>query len=211
MCCSNNYFAVYNIANARLNNKPISLQRLYVPEHELNDLILPSPIHLSNESVNERCEVIHVGLVCSGYKTVLFLHVMLKSIFFYRHNPVHFHIISNKASENILKTLFETWAVPLGMNVLLKLNIFFKGFVLVNVTFYNITDVISDVRWVPNSHYSGIYGLLKLTFPKLIYSTNKIIVLDTDLTFNSDIIELWRFFKLFSYKQVIWNVKKQSL
>lgn len=71
-----------------------------------------------------------------------------------------------------------------------------------NVTFYNITETISDVRWVPNSHYSGIYGLLKLTFPKLVYSTKKIIVLDTDLTFKSDILELWRLFKFFSYEQV---------
>lgn len=67
------------------------------------------------------------------------------------------------------------------------------------------------MRWVPNSHYSGIYGLLKLTFPKLIYSTNKIIVLDTDLTFNSDIYELWKFFKFFNYKQVCLNLKESNL
>lgn len=85
-----------------------------MPEHEIDDLILPLSSNVHNEHRNEKCEVIHVGLVCSGYKTVLFLHVMLKSIFFYRHNPIHFHIISNTVSENTLRTLFDTWAVPLG-------------------------------------------------------------------------------------------------
>lgn len=75
--------------------------------------------------------------------------------------------------------------------------------VAVNVTFYNITETVSDVRWVPNKHYSGIYGLLKLTFPKLVLITKKLVVLDTDLTFNGDIFELWQFFKSFNYKQVI--------
>lgn len=108
---------MYKFAN-KLNNKPINPQRLYVLEREFGDIKLPSTSNLHNENVSERCEVVHVGLVCSGYKTVLFLHVMLKSIFFYRHNPIHFHIISNKVSENILRTLFDTWAVPLGKRFL---------------------------------------------------------------------------------------------
>lgn len=106
-------FAVYKLA-VRSKSQQINPQRLYLPERDFDDLILPTSTNLHNEIVNERCEVIHVGLVCSGYKTVLFLHVMLKSVFFYRHNPVHFHIISNKVSESVLKTLFDTWAVPLG-------------------------------------------------------------------------------------------------
>lgn len=84
---------------------------------------------------------------------------------------------------------------------------------IVNVTFYNITETVSDVRWVPNSHYSGIYGLLKLTFPKLIplNATRKILVLDTDLTFNSNIYELWQLFKCFNYKQVRNETKAIAL
>lgn len=201
---------IVNKIGSTFNNRQINPQRFYVVEHEFNDLIIPSLSDSHIERGNEKCEVIHVGLVCSGYKTVLFLHVMLKSIFFYRHNPIHFHIISNKVSENILRTLFDTWAVPLGKNSYKNNTKLINYFILVNVTFYNITETISDVRWVPNSHYSGIYGLLKLTFPKLVHSTKKIIILDTDLTFNSDIVELWQFFKLFSYKQVLWHNKKQS-
>lgn len=73
-----------------------------------------------------------------------------------------------------------------------------------NVSFYDINDSILDVRWVPNSHYSGINGLLKLMFPKIVplNITNKLIVIDTDLTFMSDIADLLMFFKKFSNKNV---------
>lgn len=63
----------------------------------------------------QRCEVIHIGIVCAGQKSVLFFHVMLKSIYFYRNNPLNFHIVVNKATEKVLKTLFETWDVPQGI------------------------------------------------------------------------------------------------
>lgn len=81
-----------------------------------------------------------------------------------------------------------------------------------NVTFYNINDTILDVSWVPNSHYSGIHGLLKLTFPKKIATniTSKIIILDTDLIFTTDIFELWQIFKQFSNKQVTNSYKEDN-
>lgn len=107
-------FAVYRLGN-RLNAKQINPQQLYLLENDFVDSPQPPATNLHNENSSERCEVIHLGLVCSGYKTTLFLHVMLKSIFFYRHNPIHFHILSNKVSENVLKILFDTWAVPLGI------------------------------------------------------------------------------------------------
>ena len=65
---------------------------------------------------------------------------------------------------------------------------------------------------MPNSHYSGIFGLLKLVFPKIIplNVTKKIIVLDTDLTFVGDILELWRLFEKFKNKQAVGIVENQS-
>ena len=40
------------------------------------------------------------------------------------------------------------------------------------------------VAWIPNKHYSGVYGLMKLTLPKTLPETlEKVIVLDTDVTF----------------------------
>lgn len=72
------------------------------------------------------------------------------------------------------------------------------------VTFYNIDKWLKDVKWVPNGHYSGNYGLLKLIFNKVVpfTVTKKLLILDTDLIINSDIYMLWKHFDNFSYKQV---------
>lgn len=74
----------------------------------------------------------------------------------------------------------------------------------VNYSFYLAENLTSEVAWIPNKHYSGVYGLLKLTLPKLLpQSLDKVIVLDTDVTFSADIAELWAVFSSFSDKQVI--------
>lgn len=56
----------------------------------------------------------------------------------------------------------------------------------------------SEVSWIPNKHYSGIYGLMKLVLTKTLPSDlQKVIVLDTDITFATDIAELWVVFHKF--------------
>ena len=58
----------------------------------------------------------------------------------------------------------------------------------VRVSFYMIDEVVDDISWIPNKHYSGIYGLLKLTLPKILPRyLDKTIVLDTDVTLANDI------------------------
>lgn len=92
-------------------------KQLLFSEIRNNENNLVTEDHLiSNEyQMNQpRCEVIHIGVVCSGFKSNMYFHTMLKSIYFYRNNPLHFHIMVNKVSEKVLKILFETWAVPQG-------------------------------------------------------------------------------------------------
>lgn len=56
-----------------------------------------------------------------------------------------------------------------------------------------------QVSWIPNKHYSGLYGLMKLVLPgALPPALTRVIVLDTDVTFASDIAELWALFAYFS-------------
>lgn len=56
----------------------------------------------------------------------------------------------------------------------------------------------SEVSWIPNKHYSGIYGLMKLVLTKTLPSDlQRVIVLDTDITFATDIAELWAVFHKF--------------
>lgn len=55
------------------------------------------------------------------------------------------------------------------------------------------------VSWIPNKHYSGLYGLMKLVLPGVLPpDLARVIVLDTDVTFASDIAELWALFVHFS-------------
>ena len=65
---------------------------------------------------------------------------------------------------------------------------FAYSLLLVRVSFYLINDVVDEVSWIPNKHYSGMYGLLKLTLPKILPKhLEKTIVLDTDVTLANDI------------------------
>uniref|UniRef100_A0A9J7YET7 LARGE xylosyl- and glucuronyltransferase 1 n=1 Tax=Cyprinus carpio carpio TaxID=630221 RepID=A0A9J7YET7_CYPCA len=69
----------------------------------------------------------------------------------------------------------------------------------------------SEVSWIPNKHYSGIYGLMKLVLTKTLPSDlQKVIVLDTDITFATDIAELWVVFHKFKGQQVLGLVENQS-
>ena len=71
------------------------------------------------------------------------------------------------------------------------------------VSFYLADDSTEDVAWIPNKHYSGVYGLLKLTLPHLLPDwLDKVIVLDCDVTFAADVAELWDIFSSFSKDQV---------
>ena len=61
------------------------------------------------------------------------------------------------------------------------------------VSFYDLNDVVNQVSWIPNKHYSGVFGLLKLTLPNLL-PVPKVIVLDTDVILTTDISKLWQLF-----------------
>lgn len=61
-----------------------------------------------------KCQVIHIVNVCAGYNSTRSFVTVVKSILFYRKNPLHFHIITDSISENILRVLFKTWNVPQG-------------------------------------------------------------------------------------------------
>jgi len=146
------------------------------------------------EAVPPPCEVINVAIVCAGTEASRTVVTLLKSILFYRRNPLHFHFISDKQARKILTHLTSTWKIP-----------------QVRFRFYNAEDVVDDVSWIPNKHYSGVYGLLKLTLPKILpKSLDKVIILDTDVTFATDIGKLWTLFENFDTSQALGLVENQS-
>ncbi|KAM7424757.1 hypothetical protein PAMA_000895 [Pampus argenteus] len=142
----------------------------------------------------QKCELIHVACVCAGHNASRDVVTLVKSVLFHRRNPLHFHFITDTVANRILSSLFQSWMVP-----------------SVQVSFYDADELKSEVSWIPNKHYSGIYGLMKLTLTKALPSDlSKVIVLDTDITFATDIAELWGIFRKFTDKQVIGLVENQS-
>lgn len=81
--------------------------------------------------------------------------------------------------------------------------------ILVNVTFYGAEAWMPKVSWIPNTHYSGVYGLLKLILPDALRE-DKVLVLDTDVTVMSDVYSLWKMFESFSAVQTLGLVENQS-
>ena len=142
-----------------------------------------------------RCDTIHVAIVAAGYNTSRDVVTLLKSILFHRHNPLHFHFISDQTARHTLGTLFETWQLP-----------------AVSVSFYATEEAQRNVSWIPNFHYSGVYGLMKLTLTDTLPAhLDKVIVLDTDLMFAADIAGLWQFFKLIKKGRKLFGlVENQS-
>uniref|UniRef100_A0A8D2D7T8 LARGE xylosyl- and glucuronyltransferase 2 n=1 Tax=Sciurus vulgaris TaxID=55149 RepID=A0A8D2D7T8_SCIVU len=141
-----------------------------------------------------KCELLHVAIVCAGYNSSREVITLVKSMLFYRRNPLHLHLVTDAVARNILETLFRTWMVP-----------------ALGVSFYDADQLKPQISWIPNKHYSGLYGLMKLVLPGVLPpGMTRVIVLDTDVTFASDIAELWALFAHFSDKQVIGLVENQS-
>lgn len=128
----------------------------------------------------DSCEEIHLVLVVSGANTVRALVVLVKSILFHRlNNPLHLHFLSDPRSRESLSAIFTTWQLP-----------------AVGVSFYPLSRATDAVKWIPNTHYSGVYGLAKLTLASILpASLSAAIVLDTDLMLSADIGVLWGFAK----------------
>ncbi|KAM9845588.1 xylosyl- and glucuronyltransferase LARGE1 isoform 2-T2 [Aulostomus maculatus] len=146
------------------------------------------------QPVVDKCETIHVAIVCAGYNASRDVVTLVKSVLFHRRNPLHFHFITDSIAQQILSSLFHTWMVP-----------------AVRVDFYDADELKSEVSWIPNKHYSGIYGLMKLVLTKTLPSDlQRVIVLDTDITFATDIAELWAVFHKFKGQQVLGLVENQS-
>ncbi|XP_008268475.1 xylosyl- and glucuronyltransferase LARGE2 isoform X4 [Oryctolagus cuniculus] len=141
-----------------------------------------------------KCELLHVAIVCAGHNSSREVVTLVKSMLFYRKNPLHLHLVTDAVARNILEMLFHTWLVP-----------------ALRVSFYDAEALKPQVSWIPNKHYSGLYGLMKLVLPAVLPpDLARVIVLDTDVTFASDIAELWALFAHFSGVILLWLGRLQQ-
>ena len=120
---------------------------------------------------------------------------MIKSLLFYRTQPLALHIITDPATRPAIVRYFATWNI---------------SDVSIHVHIPDATT-IDLVKWVPNHHYGGVYAMLKLTLETLLPKTvHRIVLLDSDLTFAADIAELWRVFSSMNGTQCLGLVENQS-
>ncbi|XP_004627347.1 LARGE xylosyl- and glucuronyltransferase 2 [Octodon degus] len=161
---------------------------------ELRDGRPSGPVARDGAPRPPRCQLLHVAIVCAGLNSSREVVTLVKSMLFYRKNPLHLHLVTDSVARGILETLFRTWMVP-----------------ALGVSFYDAEQLKPKISWIPNKHYSGLYGLMKLVLPDVLPpGLAQVIVLDIDVTFASDIAELWALFAYFSDKQVIGLVENQS-
>ncbi|KAI4501740.1 hypothetical protein M0802_003075 [Mischocyttarus mexicanus] len=147
---------------------------------------------LSNNRSEVKCELVQIAMVCAGYNSTFSLVTVVKSILYHRTKPLHFHLIVDEIAKRTLITLFKTWDLP-----------------SVQVSYYRAEKWMPKVAWIPNRHYSGVYGLLKLILPEAM-SEKKILVLDTDVTILNDVTILWKMFEKFNPNQTLGLVENQS-
>ena len=140
------------------------------------------------------CTTVHVAFVVAGSGAVRDVTVVLKSMMFHRHASLHFHFISDSIARHSLGVLMHTWNLP-----------------FVNYSFYPVETIAPNVSWIPNAHYSGIFGLMKLTLPTVLLTIDRVIVLDIDIIITADIYNLWRLFAIIAEKgKLIGLVENQS-
>ncbi|GAB6020038.1 hypothetical protein CHUAL_002785 [Chamberlinius hualienensis] len=148
----------------------------------------------SSIEINESCVEIHLAMICAGSSAARAVQPLIKSLLFYRRNPIHLHLVVDDLSLFILSQLLSTWAIP-----------------SLNYSFYHSDEMKPKIDWIPNLHYSGIYGLMKLVIAEhLPQDLEKVIVLDIDMCCNADIAELWAHFKSFHRENILGLVDNQS-
>lgn len=89
-----------------INNFEVCLCKLYFHQHT-DELIF--------YIFKVKCDTIHVAMVCAGYNSTFALVTVVKSILFYRTNPLHFHLLVDEIARRTLSTLFQTWDLPHGL------------------------------------------------------------------------------------------------
>lgn len=150
--------------------------------------------HYNITEIGNECNIVDVVIVCAGYNASREVSILIKSILFHRRCPLHVHFVVNSVSKAILSNLFRTWNIP-----------------QFTISFYLLDKLKGHVSWIPTTHYSGTYGLIKLALLEILpTSLKRAIVLDIDMVFLSDINLVWKFFETFNSSQAIGLVENQS-
>ena len=143
-----------------------------------------------NSSVNLRInlgEPVEVAFTCFEIPSNSQLVLAINSMLYFSKTTIHLHIIGDDLTTKTVRDLLRRKH-------------------RVSATFYSLPRRFKSrfISWIPNSHYSKHYGLIKLFLSEILpENLTKIVVLDTDVVFNADINDLWRLFSMFDNDQVL--------
>ncbi|KAM7540657.1 hypothetical protein Aperf_G00000030884 [Anoplocephala perfoliata] len=156
------------------------------------------------QAINDPSTVIDVALVAGGENAARQVPVLVKSILYNRLFSQHYkqprpkfclHIICSTNACRSLSVLFDTWKIA--------------G--LTEINFYNVDEYETLVNWIPNVHYSGLYGLIKLVISDILpHKVNRVIILDLDTLVEGDLSNLWNAAEKFGADEIIGLIENQS-
>uniref|UniRef100_A0A0R3S2F6 Glycosyltransferase-like protein LARGE1 n=1 Tax=Elaeophora elaphi TaxID=1147741 RepID=A0A0R3S2F6_9BILA len=168
--------------------------------HKRNANLFEQFVALTNGEGSEyrsqqHCQALHLALVvCGDVQLAYPLLTFIKSILRYRQQALVLHFLVDDITRRIVSLLFDTWRLP-----------------AVKVVFYNASQYLDRVSWIPTRHYSGRYSFLKLILNDILpANVDKVIALDTDVLIMDDIAQLWSFFSRMTNLQAISLVENLS-
>jgi len=129
---------------------------------------------------------VNVGFVCIGHQVMM--DKFIRTMRHFTSSRIAFYIIGDNQCFNEFTESFT------GQDMSVKL--------------YEWIQYKPRLDWIPNKHYSGVGPLLKLISHEIFpLDVKQIIMLDTDMFFNDDILNLWNFFNKFKPKQAFGLVE----
>lgn len=132
-------------------------------------------------------------MMVAGVNATRASQMVLKSILQHRSSRLQLHLLVDHRSRAILRAIFAGWQLA--------------G---VDVAYYLLLDHTAEVAWVRTVHESGVFGLSKLTYERMLPDVPRLLAIDTDIAFAADIQLLWRHFAAFRPEQMIGAVEQQS-
>ena len=132
-------------------------------------------------TANRICDAVQIAFFVDDFTAITKMTRSLKSVLFYRRSPIELHVIilkRNEAMAHTVETLFQTW----------------------NLSSFNFN--------VYTRHWQGDSFPIHSLHTILPKTTSAVIVLNTNVTLNTDIKELWKHFdKMRSAKKLFGLVK----
>ncbi|CDS40123.1 Glycosyl transferase family 8 [Echinococcus multilocularis] len=167
--------------------------RLQVPKHILSQV---------DRNMEERDpSAIHIMQMVVGSKSPRFQMVFLKSLLMHHFEkgepnaaPIHLHFLTDKATRFIVEGILESW----------RLN-------KIRLTFYPAEPIQAKIGWMRSKHSATKVATMKMYLPEILNSTvAKVLLLDSDAVFMTDVAELWRHFDQFGKYQFLGMAIEQA-